>query len=326
MKMRKEAELFDNFSLLTTAPDKEDQLTLEIVKILGVSPNLQKKPPLDQLINLCTEYRDSTFHEPLNISDIDSFNTLPISNQRDAAMELLKKIGRNQVLDISKEISLLREVKDIQDELGIMSVLFDNQKKVMTTLERIILSKGVLQPDLQELQQRNENTIEELPENLNTIDVMDTEPLEITSLASTDQAHQDLLMQTELGPLGVEEENDASSSTKRGSIPSALPTSLDFPKDPSTQTEGGLEKDKAPIDASDSNLERQTTLLEVMHLDGAIIEEQRASRELNTRSDHKQLRSPLAVVETSIEETSRMLERAWKANQAVSDALLPSNT
>lgn len=51
---------------------------------------------------------------------------------------LIQHIVRIQSLDISKEIFLIREIKDVQDELGIMAMLFEDQRKVLVAMENAI--------------------------------------------------------------------------------------------------------------------------------------------------------------------------------------------
>lgn len=54
--------------------------------------------------------------------------------------KLFEKFGRFFVLDITREISLLRQIKDIQDELEMMGKVFAEQKEVIEALDRIIRS------------------------------------------------------------------------------------------------------------------------------------------------------------------------------------------
>jgi len=53
---------------------------------------------------------------------------------------MLQKLRNFYVLDITGEITLLREIKDIQDELNIMIIVFDDQTQVLSTMERIVHS------------------------------------------------------------------------------------------------------------------------------------------------------------------------------------------
>lgn len=53
---------------------------------------------------------------------------------------LFEKFGRFFVLDITREISLLRQIKDIQDEFEMIDKIFTDQKEVIEALDRIIRS------------------------------------------------------------------------------------------------------------------------------------------------------------------------------------------
>jgi hypothetical protein len=50
----------------------------------------------------------------------------------------LRKIGQMQALDITNEITELREIKDIQDELSIISMIFQDHEKFISTLDSIV--------------------------------------------------------------------------------------------------------------------------------------------------------------------------------------------
>jgi hypothetical protein len=54
------------------------------------------------------------------------------------AVEILQKIGHFYALDIAEEIRLLGEIKDVQDELSIMAMVFEDQTRVLRRLERLI--------------------------------------------------------------------------------------------------------------------------------------------------------------------------------------------
>lgn len=76
-----------------------------------------------------------------------------------------------QKLDITREISLLREIKDIQDELSIMSMLFEDQRKVLETMERIIHSMhaGKSELKLQSIAHKEETSAPKVPKKNSTI-------------------------------------------------------------------------------------------------------------------------------------------------------------
>jgi hypothetical protein len=94
------------------------------------------------------------------------------------AQELLEKIGRIQILDITEEIIQLREVKDILDKLNIMSILFEDQKNVLSMMEIIIMSMPAIQSSSLVLPPREEhpklsNAEDNLPPSEQKIKVTD---------------------------------------------------------------------------------------------------------------------------------------------------------
>jgi hypothetical protein len=61
---------------------------------------------------------------------------------------LLEKFGRFYVLDITREITLLRLIKDIQDELAMMEKVFAEQQELLESLGLIIHTMDRHNPDL----------------------------------------------------------------------------------------------------------------------------------------------------------------------------------
>ncbi|KAF8853541.1 hypothetical protein BDZ45DRAFT_75687 [Acephala macrosclerotiorum] len=311
--MRKEADLFENFNILTKASDEEVALSSDLVDMLASDPIARDALPLASLVELCERYRNNPFHGPLTASNITNWFSLPATNQRAAAMHLITKIGRIQVLDISREISLLREVKDIQDELSIMSVLFDDQKKVLTTLESVIRSKAAPKSSLKALQRRKVHSERELGEVRNAFSAFDMRPVQITS---TNQAQDNFLEKRKMVHFPIEEENEASSSTKRRSSPPPTPPELPN-ESPTQRVDGWVETGKATKDFSDSDrfLELNAGHQGTINI-GSIITDNRASETFG-EGDARKPTSPLAVVQVCIDEIGRMFQRARKANQAL---------
>lgn len=58
--------------------------------------------------------------------------------KKEYLIKLLEKFGRFYVLDITREITLLSQIKDIQDELEMMEKVFIEQKDVLEAMDRII--------------------------------------------------------------------------------------------------------------------------------------------------------------------------------------------
>src|SRR3569833_1435001 len=71
---------------------------------------------------------------------VKSTSKEPLRRGDAVAKQVLQKLGNFNVLDITEEIKLLREIKDIQDELNIMTMVFEDQTQVLGTMERIIRS------------------------------------------------------------------------------------------------------------------------------------------------------------------------------------------
>lgn len=62
------------------------------------------------------------------------------NKKKEYLIKLLEKFGRFYVLDITREITLLSQIKDIQDELEMMEKVFIEQKEVLEAMDRIIQS------------------------------------------------------------------------------------------------------------------------------------------------------------------------------------------
>ncbi|KAL7783153.1 hypothetical protein V8C43DRAFT_318548 [Trichoderma afarasin] len=65
---------------------------------------------------------------------------IPEQEKKEYLIKLLEKFGRFYVLDITREITLLSQIKDIQDELEMMEKVFIEQKEVLEAMDRIIQS------------------------------------------------------------------------------------------------------------------------------------------------------------------------------------------
>lgn len=69
-----------------------------------------------------------------------------LGDDKEHHARLLEKFGRFFVLDITREIFLLRQIKDIQDELEMMSKVFAEQMQVIEAMDRII--RAMMRPKL----------------------------------------------------------------------------------------------------------------------------------------------------------------------------------
>ena len=159
--------LFDNFTTLTKAPKYDVDYTSKTINSITDPSSFHE----DSVIKLCKTDHDSSFHE----SDLDALDSSHGNDKK--ALELLKKIGRIQILDITEEIKQLREVKDIQDELSIMAMLYEDDKKVLITLDSIIRSIPETYSTFQGLLQEREH-----PNVENTDGIVTTNALRMESV------------------------------------------------------------------------------------------------------------------------------------------------
>ncbi|KAL6817095.1 hypothetical protein J3E69DRAFT_374933 [Trichoderma sp. SZMC 28015] len=99
----------------------------------------QDQIPKDS-VGLCDKYREYTLESEIpNIDDIKNLKTKDgEKNQKEYLRKLLEKFGRFYVLDITREITLLSQIKDIQDELEMMQKVFTEQNEVLKAMDRII--------------------------------------------------------------------------------------------------------------------------------------------------------------------------------------------
>ncbi|KAL7926410.1 hypothetical protein ACQKWADRAFT_309247 [Trichoderma austrokoningii] len=94
----------------------------------------------------CEEYRK--YAQLTEIPDEKEMKGLKekSDNEKGRLACLLEKFGRFFVLDITREIFLLRQIKDIQDELEMMGKVFADQKEVIEAMDRII--RAMIRPKL----------------------------------------------------------------------------------------------------------------------------------------------------------------------------------
>lgn len=101
---------------------------------------LQQKQIPEDSVELCHKYRGYTLESEIpNIDDIKNLEKIgDKKKQREYLKKLLEKFGRFYVLDITREITLLSQIKDIQDELEMMQKVFIEQNEVLKAMGRII--------------------------------------------------------------------------------------------------------------------------------------------------------------------------------------------
>lgn len=94
---------------------------------------------LEHSESICKGYRQDTLDT--EIPDEREMKDLAGKSGRakkEHLIKLLEKFGRFYVLDITREITLLRQIKDIQDELEMMKKIFAEQKEVLEAMDRIV--------------------------------------------------------------------------------------------------------------------------------------------------------------------------------------------
>ncbi|KAJ8133193.1 hypothetical protein O1611_g433 [Lasiodiplodia mahajangana] len=139
--IEKETELFDLFStMIGFRQSKADlaQGTYILDKLQELQNN--ESPGKRRLKELCetygkdTDYRDVPGgNEIYQLAADEGIAKGPVS-------ELLQKLGNFHILEISREVTLIGEIKDIQDELNIMAMIFSDQKRVVRSMEKIMHS------------------------------------------------------------------------------------------------------------------------------------------------------------------------------------------
>ncbi|EYB22104.1 hypothetical protein FG05_09117 [Fusarium graminearum] len=143
--MQKETELFNEFTAVMEATKKEGKTneSLEQLKTLSeaaISETVEPEKAKQSQADLIKKFE--TVFEELNNKSANQFVTSLFKSSRgritQAKAETLLKLAQFQVLDITKEVQLLHEIKDVQDELRIMSMIFRDQKVIIDEMEEII--------------------------------------------------------------------------------------------------------------------------------------------------------------------------------------------
>lgn len=224
----------------------------------------------------------------------------------DKISDILQKLGHVHVLDISTEINLLREIKDIQDELEIMAMVFEDQARVLKAMENIVrlIEKASLSP-------KNTTTSRTL------------------HMADSNEMLTDTTNRHETKPPKVPELNDTMSSAKGSTNTKAGWTEDLLPKEyPDHQSEEDL-VDKNEGHISGKNVVGQDTI----HVGGDqdVVLNSLAFRNRRQNTEDSQLSSdvwgsyhdpkhsslPVSTIQLSVEKIKSMAQRAAKSNQAV---------
>ncbi|KAK5992178.1 Ankyrin repeat domain-containing protein 50 [Cladobotryum mycophilum] len=89
-------------------------------------------------------YENSLKRELPNDADMKSLSKVKATRFsmeiKKSFIEALQKLGHFHVLDITQEIGLLRLTKDLEDELNIMAMVFDEQQNILKKMEHAVRS------------------------------------------------------------------------------------------------------------------------------------------------------------------------------------------
>ncbi|KAK7211732.1 hypothetical protein V2G26_018910 [Clonostachys chloroleuca] len=154
--MNEEAELFDDFNATSGWRSTVTTTTREMLERLS---ELLSEAPLDKyhtrnVIETLRKYYDFTEaqHTAMDMDkDINNMINYPRPEFAEKARRLILNLISSNALDITREIGLLRQIKDIQDELNIISMVFENQRVVLEKMERI--SRSMQPPTLESASQ-----------------------------------------------------------------------------------------------------------------------------------------------------------------------------
>ncbi|KAK4085287.1 uncharacterized protein Triagg1_277 [Trichoderma aggressivum f. europaeum] len=132
---------------------KDDSYRSSADKIMdNIQWLLQQDQIPEDSVELCDKYRKYTLESEIpTIDEIKILETRASEQKqnnletkegkekwKDDLKKLLEKFGRFYVLDITREITLLSQIKDIQDELEMMQKVFAEQDEALKAMDRII--------------------------------------------------------------------------------------------------------------------------------------------------------------------------------------------
>ncbi|KAF0641023.1 hypothetical protein FPSE5266_06785 [Fusarium pseudograminearum] len=146
--MQQETELFDEFTAVMEVTKKEQKTKQSLKTQLNALSEVQtpeKARPQDTKqfqVNLTKRFE--AVLKDLNDNSANQLIDFLVHSSGERItqekVENLFKIAQLRVLDITKEVQLLHQIKDVQDELRIMSMIFRDQKVVIHEMEDIIQS------------------------------------------------------------------------------------------------------------------------------------------------------------------------------------------
>ncbi|KAI3320968.1 hypothetical protein HD806DRAFT_504125 [Xylariaceae sp. AK1471] len=295
--VNKETELFDMFRALTESRRKDPNPAEDILRILQKLANQYVDPiELGQKVQ---KYYNDTLSPEMPDADVVAAlvsRRVPITDQ---VSEVLRKLGNFHVLDISREIALLREIKDIQDELDIMAMVFEDQMGVLKEMERIVRSIGKTT-----LNSRSKIMPESLPRRMQRVLYRADSESTDSNLANRSGTGTPRPIRPTPTMPNPEAEEHANIESKN-----IFSDAEDTPEIPDEIEEPTI---TARPD-EDVILESQTLANYRQYIEEA----QPASEIWGSSRDAQHSSLPLSTVQLSVGEIEKMAQRAAKANQAL---------
>lgn len=156
--VRKETGLFDEFTDVMKTHRSETSTQKDVMKLLrevekledAISKTAEPGPGLTDEVKqwrtenkemarkLCKAFYKTALRQQVGKGDLETLLDLKSKpEQRIDILDALRWIAQIQVLDITAETQLLREIKDVRDELRIMSMVFQDQKVVLDAMDAI---------------------------------------------------------------------------------------------------------------------------------------------------------------------------------------------
>ena len=164
--VRKETRLFDEFTAVMKAQRSETSNRKDVMKLLkavetleeDISKTTEPGPELTNKLNvlkewktdndemarkLCKVFYETALRQEVGKNDLQTLlDPKSTPEQRIDIVDALRWIAQIQVLDITAETQLLRDIKDVRDELRIMSMVFQDQKVVIDAMEAISITNA----------------------------------------------------------------------------------------------------------------------------------------------------------------------------------------
>ncbi|KAL4874565.1 hypothetical protein BJY04DRAFT_224908 [Aspergillus karnatakaensis] len=300
-----ETELFDAFHAMTESrrkdPDPVDEILGVLKKIKPRGFIAQKEVDGLDIKRLAKKnYDDRTSPDIPDADDIASF--LSQSNvDANKTREVLQKLGMLHVLDISREIALLREIKDIQDELNIMSMVFEDQKNVLKEMERIVRS---MEKPKDSSARMWKDVVEKISgrRDQNSFEAPDSDVAEESRTGASEESDDTPTIAGKNSDVDNRSQIDDPPTHSHEDVTAAL---------------GATDKGRQQIPAVNSDDDAGVHIKIPDFHRQFIAEDQPASETWGRNQDGEQSSLALRTVQLSIDDIDRMIQCATKANQAL---------